>query len=366
MGRKRPNEDSGKRRATMTRVAEELGVSAMTVSNAYNHPERLSAALRERIFETARRLGYPGPNPLGRGLRRGWAGALGVIYDNLLTYAFEDQAAVSFLRGVSAVAEEEGLGLTLVPASSSGERDASAIGRTLVDGFVVYSVADGDPVLEAALERGLPAVTVDQPRVEGVPYVSIDDEAAARAAAEHLVELGHRRYAVVSFGLAPDWRAGIANEERQRSSSYRVSRLRLEGYAAALAAGGVSWSEVPVYECPSSSKALGRDAAEVVLSRVPRPTAVLATSDELALGVIAAARERGLCVPGDLSVVGFDDVPEATTATPALTTVSQDHAEKGLLAGRLLAALLRGEEATGPYLLPARLIVRDSTGRFRS
>ncbi len=353
-----------KRRATMTRVAEELGVSAMTVSNAYNHPERLSAALRERIFETARRLGYPGPDPLGRGLRRGRAGALGVIYDNLLSYAFEDQAAVSFLRGVSAAAEEEGLGLTLVPGSPKGERDALAIGRTLVDGFVIYSVADGDPVVEAALERGSPAVTVDQPRVEGVPFVGIDDEAAARSAAEHLVELGHRRYAVVAFGLSPDWRAGIADEERQRSASYRVSRSRLEGFAAALACrGGVSWSEVPVYECPSSSKALGRDAGEVVLSRAPRPTAVLATSDELALGVIEAARERGLSVPGDLSVVGFDDVPEAAIATPPLTTVRQDHAEKGLSAGRLLVAQLRGEEASSPCLLPAQLVVRGSTAR---
>ena len=363
MGRKRPGEDGEKRRATMTWVAEELGVSAMTVSNAYNHPERLSAALRERIFETAQRLGYPGPDPLGRGLRSGRAGALGVIYDNLLSYAFEDQAAVSFLRGVAAAAEEEGLGLTLVPATSRGERDASAIGRTLADGFVVYSVANGDPVLEAALEWGLPAVTVDQPRVEGVAFVGIDDEAAARAAAEHLVELGHRSYAVVSFGLGPNWRAGIADEERQRSSSYRVSRSRLEGFAAALAAGGVSWSDVPVYECPSSSKALGRDAAQVVLARAPMPTAVLATSDELALGVIEAARERGLSVPSDLSVVGFDDVHEAAIAIPPLTTVRQDHAEKGLLAGRLLLAQLRGEEASSPGLLPAQLVVRGSTAR---
>jgi DNA-binding LacI/PurR family transcriptional regulator len=286
-----------------------------------------------------------------------------VIYDNLLSYAFEDQAAVSFLRGVSAAAEEEGLGLTLVPGSPKGKRDALAIGRTLVDGFVVYSVADGDPVVEAALERGSPVVTVDQPRVEGVPFVGIDDEAAARSAAEYLVELGHRRYAVVSFGLSPDWRAGIADEERRRSASYRVSRSRLEGFAAALAAGGVSGSEVPVYECPSSSKVLGRDAAEVVLSRAPRPTAVLATSDELALGVIEAARERGLSVPSDLSVVGFDDVHEAAIAIPPLTTVRQDHAEKGLLAGRLLLAQLRGEEASSPGLLPAQLVVRGSTAR---
>src|SRR5215216_6564974 len=159
MRRKQPIKSSGKRRATMTRIAEELGVSAMTISNAYNHPERLSPALRERVFETARRLGYAGPDPLGRGLRHGRAGALGVIYDSLLSYAFEDQAAVSFLSGVSAAAEEEGLGLTLIPGSPKGERDASVIGGMLVDGFVVYSVAEGDPVLGAALERGLPVVT---------------------------------------------------------------------------------------------------------------------------------------------------------------------------------------------------------------
>jgi len=138
----------------MAQIAEALGVSVMTVSNAYNHPERLSPALRERVFVAARRLGYGGPDPLGRGLGRGRAGTLGVIYDSLLSYAFDDPAAVSFLRGVSAAAEQEGLGLTLIPGSPRRERDASVIGGMPVDGFVVYSVADGDQVLAGALERG--------------------------------------------------------------------------------------------------------------------------------------------------------------------------------------------------------------------
>jgi len=166
-------------------------------------------------------------------------------------------------------------------------------------------------------------VTVDQPQVEGVPFVGIDDEVAAREAAVHIVRLGHRRYGIVSFGLAPDARGSLADEQRQRSASYRVSRARLKGFAAALEGSGVSWADVPVYECPGSSKVMGRDAAEVLLSRVPGPTALLATSDELALGAIQAASRRGLLVPADLSVVGFDDVPAASNA-PALTTVHQD------------------------------------------
>jgi DNA-binding LacI/PurR family transcriptional regulator len=360
-----PQSATEKRRATLTRVAEELGVSSMTVSNAYNRPDQLSAALRERIFETAERLGYAGPDPVARSLRRQKTNVAGILYSNPLSYAFDDPAQVLFLKGLAAVTEAAGLGLLLVPGtvgSSPGER-ASAAGEAAVDGFVVYSMADDDPLVGAALRRRLPAVTVDQPIRESVPFVGIDDEAAARVAAEHLVSLGHERYGVVSFGLGDDGHTGIADAARQRSATYRVTRSRLEGYAAALSGAGLSWDDVPVYECPGSTTALGRSAAHALLASDPRPTAVLATSDQLALGAIEAARQRGLSVPDDVSVAGFDDVPPAATATPALTTVRQDHAEKGLLAGRLLVARLRGEEATAPDLLPTRLMVRGSTGR---
>jgi DNA-binding LacI/PurR family transcriptional regulator len=354
---------SGGRRVTLTRIAEELHISAMTVSNAYNHPDRLSEALRERIFETARKLGYHGPDPVGRSLRRQRTDVVGVLYSNPLSYAFDDPAAVSFLSGLSSVTEEADLGLLLVPAAGgiSGGRDPRAAAQAAVDGFVIYSMSDEEPLLTAALDRRLPAVVVDQPFKEGVPFVGVDDEAAARTAAEHLLYLGHQRLAVVSFALSPDVRDGMANPVRQEQAAFHVSRLRLRGYRAALEDVGQPWSEVPVYECPGSSKEFGQRAAEALLSPERGPTAILALSDQLALGVIAWATERGLSVPEDVSVVGFDDIPAAASASPSLTTIHQDHAEKGLLAGRMLVSQLRKEDGPSAGPLATGLVVRGST-----
>jgi DNA-binding LacI/PurR family transcriptional regulator len=220
-------------------------------------------------------------------------------------------------------------------------------------------------LLAAALGRELPTVVVDQPLKEGVPFVGVDDEVAARKAAEHLLDLGHRRFAVVSFALSPDGREGIADPGRQEVVTFRVSRLRLRGYRTALEDAGLHWPEVPVYECPSSTRDLGRRAAEALLSSEPRPTALLALSDQLALGTVEVAKERGLSVPGDLSLVGFDDVPSAASASPPLTTVHQNHAEKGLLAGQILVSRLREEEGPSVKSLPTRLAVRGSTAPLR-
>ncbi len=336
----------------------------MTVSNAYSRPDQLSEALRERIFETAGKLGYHGPDPVGRSLRRQRTDVVGVLYSNPLSYAFDDPAAVSFLGGLSSVTEEADLGLLLVSATGGGlvaGRDPRAAAQAAVDGFVIYSMSEEEPLLKGALDRRLPAVVVDQPLKDGVPFVGVDDEAAARMAAKHLLDLEHERFAIVSFALSADGREGIADLDRQEQAAFRVSHLRLRGYRAALEDAGLPWSKVPVYECPGSSKELGRRAAEGLLSSQRRSTAVLVSSDQLALGVIEWATGHGLSVPEDISVVGFDDIPVAASANPPLTTVHQDHAEKGLLAGRMLIAQLRDKGLPGTGSLPTDLVVRGST-----
>jgi DNA-binding LacI/PurR family transcriptional regulator len=301
----------------------------MTVSNAFNRPDQLSAALRERILERAQALGYAGPDPLARGLRRGQAGAIGLLSDTPLSYAFSDPAASAVIAGLCEVAEREGRGLVLVPPGGAA--------LAVIDGVVVYSVADDDPLLALARARRLPTVVIDQPVDTGLPSVGIDDRAAAYEAARHLIDRGHRRMAVVTFGLAPDARTGPADQARRRQARYAVSRARLAGYEQALAAAGIG---APVFECAGSDRAEARTVAAELDA-----TAILAMSDVLALGV--------LDVRPELAVVGFDDIPEAAAA--GLTTIHQDHHAKGRAAGELL---LGGHASR---TLPYELVVRAST-----
>jgi DNA-binding LacI/PurR family transcriptional regulator len=217
--------------------------------------------------------------------------------------------------------------------------------------------------LQAALDRRLPTVIVDQPRVEGVSFVGINDEVAARAIADHILDLGHETLGVVSFSLSPGGHTGLADVSRQRAATYPVSRLRLRGYAAAAEARGIRWSGVPVYECSGSGKELGSEAAEALLSASPRPTALICLSDELALGAIEAVRGRGLSVPAHVSVVGFDNIPAGAYATPTLTTVDQDHFGKGLAAARLLTDQINGTVTPSTLILESPVVRRASTGR---
>src|SRR6187397_2429549 len=160
------------KRVTMKTIADDLGVTPMTVSNAFNRPTQLSPDLRERILGRARELGYAGPDPRARGLRQGRSGVIGVVSDTPLSYAFDDAAAAAVLGGLCETVETEGLGLLLVPPSGAGP----------VDGMVVYSVADDEPRL-AAGAGATPIVVIDQPVGTSHPTVGIDDEAAAREAA---------------------------------------------------------------------------------------------------------------------------------------------------------------------------------------
>ena len=352
-----------KRRVTGAIVAKELGVSPSTVSNAYNRPDQLSHVLRERILAAAGRLGYAGPDPLGRSLRRRHAGAIGVLFSERLSHAFADPAATVFLEGLSAVAEDAGYGLLLVPAPADVEQPGDPLASVSVDGLVVYSMPKEHPLVQAALQRRLPVVTVDQPRLAELPFVGIDDVGGARRAAEHLLHLGHRRFGVAALRLAVPARDAAAGADRQAAATYAFSRARLRGYAGALRSAGVDWGRVPVEERAHNTIAAGRDAGLRLLAGRPRPTAILCMSDQLGVGVCEAARKTGLSVPRDLSVVGFDDSLSASVA--GLTTVRQPLREKGEIAGRLLLRRLAGHGAPVRRRLKTELVIRQTSGSPR-
>ena len=182
-----------RRRATLASLADELQVSRTTISNAFNRPDQLSADLRERVLATAKRLGYPGPDPVARSLRTRKAGAVGLVMAEPLTYFFSDPAARDFVAGVAQSCEELGQGLLLVAVgpSRSLEDGTAAVLAAGVDSFVVYSVCDDDPYLQVVLQRRLPIVVVDQPKdLAGVSRVGIDDRAAMREIADYVLGWG--------------------------------------------------------------------------------------------------------------------------------------------------------------------------------
>lgn len=338
---------------TLATIAAHLGVSRSTVSNAYNHPDQLSPALRERIFATAEQLGYTGPDPVARRLRQGSAGAIGVLFSERLQYAFSDPAAVLFLEGIAAAGKEEDSGMLLIPARPS-ETGAQVVQNAIVDGFILYSIPPKHPFVEAALRRKLPVVCVDQTQIDGVSWVGIDDHAAAVAAAEHLVGLGHRRLAVIAYGVGED--------DEDEGGQPTVSRLRLQGYEQACAAAGIEWSSVPVLEYEHSNQIADHQPIRHLLSlpQDERPTGFLCTSDTLALAVVEEAKTMGLSIPDQVSVIGFNDVPAAATANPPLTTMRQPLMRKGEEAARLLFEGHAGPDSQ--VMLEAELVVRGSTG----
>jgi DNA-binding LacI/PurR family transcriptional regulator len=333
--------DVGK--VTLQDIADVVGVSRMTVSNAFNRPDKLSEALRRRILETAGELGYGGPDPSARALARGRSGAVGLLLTDTLAEAFRDPVSAAFLVAVGDALAGHSLALTLV--STTGEGPVSR--EVPMDGAIVYVC---DPLrvdLEELRRRGVPVVTVDQTPAPGVPAVTVDDVSGARAAAQLVVDLGHRRVGLLT--LAP---------VGELDSLTAVDRG--VGWREPLAAVGVEPVEARADFRPTSA---AYDAARSLLERPDRPTALLCFSDVFAAQAVRAAADLGLRVPEDLSVVGYDDADFAETFRPALTTVRQEVGAKGQAAVAALTALIDGREPERMRTeLPTRLVVRESTG----
>jgi alanine racemase len=343
-------------------VARVAGVSKTAVSFAFNSPDRLASETATRIREVADRLGYR-PHPVARMLAQRQTMTLGVLTPQPLAVIFSNPFFALFSEGVAHAAEDLGYGLRFI-----SPRDGSlvqAVGRATIDGVVAIGLSRNHPEVEQIERSGLPMVLVDSDDLPGHPSVVVDDEGGARAAAEHLVGLGHRAVLVLAVErpVPTGQRGGTTPRRRAVAGDTGVAARRLRGYRAGLGVAGLELQEGWVIAGRASIDG-GESAFQRAWSAGLRPTSVLAMSDAMAIGAMRAARQLGLRLPDDLSLVGFDDIDLAALVEPALTTVHQPIRHKGLEAVRLLLGELDPQPGREPehLRLATRLIIRASTG----
>lgn len=310
-----------------------------------NDSPQVSAATRARVLDAIGALDYR-PSPLARGLSRGRCQTLGVVIP-----FFTHASAVERLRGVVAELDASHYDLVLFNVESPVHRDEhfrALRRRDRADGLLVLSLPPPERELKRLLAAGVPVVLVDSV-ARGVPAILTDDVEGGRLATQHLLELGHTR-------------VGFIGDDPQNALGFTSSAKRERGYRDALAGAGIRVRARHV-RYGRHDRGVAQRLASRLLALRPRPTAVFASSDIQALGVIAAAREAGLTVPDDLSVVGFDDIELAAYA--GLTTIRQPLYESGRLGARVLLDALAGERPPEPveHVLPLELVVRTTTTR---
>jgi DNA-binding LacI/PurR family transcriptional regulator len=350
------------KRPTLADLAAAAGVSRATASNAFNRPEKLSPQLRAKLLALAEELHYAGPDPAAAGLRRGRVGAIGVLTADRLNFAFSDPAALQILDGVAEAVGKADIGLLLLAGQGSGVGPAPArVNGAAVDGFVSYCLGRDDPALDALRRRRLPVVSIDESPGRGFLAVDLDEEGGVTSLVTHLLELGHRRFAIVTLDGGSGMRSGPIGADHIADIRFAVVRRRLDGALVSLADAGIDPADVVIYQPEDNSPAAGELAAAWLVTHTPRPTAIICQSDQLAIGVLSGLGKSDLRVPGDVSVAGFDDIAAATRSVPPLTTVRQPLRERGRKAGELVLTALAGGRPRS-VRLPTELVVRGSTG----
>jgi LacI family transcriptional regulator len=333
----------GNGRATIREIAELAGVSIATVSRVVNGREDVSPETRELVQRVVRERGYTA-NRNARGLSAGKTGLIGATVP-MLHHAYFSY----ILAGAAEGLYEQDMRLVLSPTMHEHHREVSLLERLMhgtTDGAVIILPEESSDELELLLNHGYRFVVIDPllPLNERIPAVSAAHAAGADQAMKHLLSLGHTRIAAITGPRG--WKA---TEDRRR------------GYYAALAAAGIMPD--PELEVESNFElAGGALAAEELLALPEPPTAIFCFNDNMAVGAMQTARKRGVGIPEDLSIVGFDDLEEAEIVTPALTTIRQPLAEMGRIAVSLLMRLLDNQRLEALHVeLGTRLVVRDST-----
>ncbi|MFN2138136.1 MAG: LacI family DNA-binding transcriptional regulator [Candidatus Promineifilaceae bacterium] len=337
MGRKKSSTD-----ITIFDVAAEAGVSYSTVSRVVNNKAYVKPSTREKVMKAMDRLGYRA-NVQARSLAGGRSSVIGLLVVDLTT-----EYVGELVRGIDEVLAANKYELMLYTTHRRITKEADYVNmmaRGFADGLLIVLPREPEAYVMGLRERQFPYVLIDQFGTDDLDLsVIAENHRGAYEATQHLIELGHRR-----IGIITGW------------MDMASARQRLDGYQAALSAFGIPIEQELIYE-GNFSQQCGRLGAEFFLELPQPPTAVFASNDDSAVGVMEAARARGLAIPDDLSVVGFDDIPMAKVLSPRLTTVKQPLTEMGSTAAQLLLDQIHnpmGEHQS--IILPIELIVREST-----
>jgi LacI family transcriptional regulator len=331
------------RRTTIIDVGRRAGVSSKTVSRVFNNEPHVSDELKARVHAAARALDYH-PNVLAQALVRRRSHLIGLLYEKP-----SPSYVVELQRGVLDRLRGERYRLVVIPLSAVTDRAnevVSVLRSAALDGVVLAPPASDDPqILDDLANAGIRCARIAPTRrLDAAPSTTLDDVAAAREIAEHVLSLGHRDIAII-----------------KGDPTHASSEARLLGYSQALHAAGVPM-RLDRIEPGLFTRDSGHRAGRQLLTRADRPTAILAQNDDMAVGALIAARELGLEVPRDLTIVGFDDSEVAQISWPRITTIRQPVFEMAVAAADMVIAQLEGTDFQRITAHVHQLVIRESSG----
>lgn len=335
--------NSNEHAVTMQKIAALAGVSKGTVSRALADDPKVSAKTKMKIKEIASSQNYR-PNAAAVSLARGRTNTIGLVIPSA-PRALSDPFYLEFLGGVGDFLITKGYNILLSPLGEQGPGHVRLLETNQIDGLILTEPEQADERIAYLRERAIPFVFLGQTTDTEVIWVDGDNVGGARAAVNHLLALGHRRIGCITGSM-----------------NLVSGANRLAGYITALTAAGVPFQQELVAEGDFTEPG-GRRAVARLLELENPPTAIFACNDLMAIGAINGARDRGISIPQDLALVGFDGIRSGELVSPKLTTVVQPIYQMGLLAGELLVKSIRGEEITTRHvLLPLVLKIRESCG----
>jgi len=333
---------------TIRDLAEKLKLSITTVSRAMDGYDDVSEETRRRVIQTAQEMGYV-PSYIARQLRRKRTDSIGYILPTS-SPQFSDPFYVNFLTGLCDEVASQQLDLLVTSCPPGSESEQNQYRRWVqgrrVDGMVINRVRLHDWRIEFLSQNKIPFATLGKPDLAGdFPFIDVDDESGVRDLVTHLAEKGHRQIGFI--GAAPD---------------LVIQDNRFRGYRAGLAAVGIEF-DPDLYLEGDLNESGGYQAAISMLSRKPRPTAILGINDLTALGVFRAAKERGIYVGTELAIAGYDGIKETEFTNPPLTTLYQPTYEIARQLAQMLVRFVEGEAlAETQIIIRPQLLIRASTG----